>query len=255
MKLKSYCALNPRSHFERGYEVVFGAENNPSWVANRKTGLFTARYLFKVGKAVVDSPGGWVATVNGREGTAFVQLFQYEPGRDYPDGASVEFWHNGLGSFRAWGKENIMPDDPKQNPYIAEAELISPFFQLEPGESCRWNYQWGATRIGGDFPVLDCSSVAAVCSPLKVDILKPGRARISGHWGVFESGSLVGSWLGKDGLVLARFDTGQATPEQPAILQTEQDIPAGAVSLKFEITQDASSKGGCELGRAFVPKK
>jgi hypothetical protein len=251
-KLKSYCVLDPRGHFERGYAVLFGAQDNPSWVADKASGLFRADYRYKVGKAVVDSPGGWVATVDGRRGIVFVQFFRHERGRDYPDGASVEFWHNGAGTFRAWGKENTAPDDPSKNPCVAESELISPFFALAPGESCRWDYQWCAANLGGDYPVVDCTPVAAVSEPLKVRRTGEDHARITGRWGVFEKGILQAVWIGSDGNQLGRIELGEASPLKAVLLDSKVPLPRGAVSLKLGLV-DAKGAPLGELGRTFVP--
>ena len=59
-------------------------------------------YQYQVGKIGLDSPAGWVATVDGASGAVFVQRFQFEPGKEYPDGSSVEFWLNGVGKIRAY---------------------------------------------------------------------------------------------------------------------------------------------------------
>ena len=132
-KLIAYCPINPASHFPKGYRVIFGAADNPSFQRDAQGETMRVQYQYQVGKIGLDSHAGWVATVDGTKGAVFVQRFVFEPKQEYPDGSSVEFWHNGRGSFRAWGKDNVMKDDPKENPCVFESELISPFARLQPG--------------------------------------------------------------------------------------------------------------------------
>jgi len=67
-------------------------------------------------KAGLDSHAGWVATVDGRNADVFVQRFRFEPEKEYPDGSSVEFWHNGLGRIYAYNKWIDMPANRDDNP-------------------------------------------------------------------------------------------------------------------------------------------
>ncbi len=159
-KFKVYCPLNPASKFIRGYNVLFGLVNNPQWQIDNN--MMVIHYKHLVGKAVVDSDAGWVATVNGETGDVFVQKFEYDHAALYPDNASVEVWTQGLGAFYAWGKTNIMPDDVSKNPYLVECETISPFAMLLPGEKFNYHYQWFTTNLGGDFPVIDVKSSVVV---------------------------------------------------------------------------------------------
>lgn len=188
--------------------------------------------------------------MDGTCGKVFVQRFVYEPEKDYPDGATVEFWHNGRGSFLAWGKENVMKDDPKQNPCVAESELISPFYRLDPGKACTWCYEWCAADIGGDFPILDCTSAGAVVEPLRVREAN-GKTRLTGRWGVFDEGRVRGAWIGPDGQRLAEFELGGASPARAFVLDAAVKSPANAVSLVVELIGSHGERVW-ELGRTFV---
>lgn len=250
LKLKSYCPLSPRSHFAAGYNVTFGAPGNPAWQADRANGLFTAAYGYTVGKAVVDSPAGWVATVDGARGVALVQRFVYQPEQDYPDGATVEFWHSGRGSFRAWGKENVMPDDPALNPCVVEPELVSPFFALEPGAFATWRYELCAAAVGADAPVVDCTAAAAVVQPLRA-VRSGAKARISGRWGVFAPGQARGAWIGLDGRRIHDFDVAALSPLSAASVEAAVDCPPEAVGVVLELADSRGGKIG-ELGRSWL---
>ncbi len=253
LKLKSYCPLNSRSHFYRGYNILFGANDNPAWQVDRQANMFTASYQYTVGKAVLDSPAGWIATVDGTCGKVFVQRFVYEQEKDYPDGASVEFWHNGRGSFLAWGKENVMEDDPKRNPCVAETELVSPFFRLKPASACTWSCEGRSADIGGDFPIVDCTSAGVVVKPLKVSEVD-GKAHLTGWWGVFDQGKVQGTWIGPDGRPLAEFKLAEASPAGALILDHPVDCPVRAVSLLVELVGMHGKRIG-ELGRTFIARQ
>ena len=93
-----YIPTNPESVFDRGYNVMFGDDDNPEWQAEVRPNLLGAQYLYRLGKIGVDSPAGWIAFVNQATDYAFCQCFTYFPGEDYPDdGASVECWTTGHG--------------------------------------------------------------------------------------------------------------------------------------------------------------
>ena len=187
--MRAWCPINPKSRFERGYDAIFGAKDNRSFQVDTQMGLVKVSYHYEVGKIGLDSHAGWVATVDGRRGDVFVQHFQFEPNKEYPDGSSVEFWHNGLGRIYAYNKWLEMANDPRENPYVFESELLSPFARLQPGKSYTWRYQWSACRIGGDFPVIGCSDAGLISQPLTAR-RNGDRLRLQGRFGVFHLGRL-----------------------------------------------------------------
>jgi hypothetical protein len=227
-QMRAYCPLNPQSRFPRGYEVIFGQQDNPSFHADRRRGLVCVEYCYQVGKIGVDSPGGWVATVDGATGAAFVQRFAFEPGREYPDGASVEFWHNGTGRIHAYHKDMLMSSSPSENPYVFESEVLSPYARLKPGESHTWRYAWYAANIGGDFPVTGCNDAGLIVQPLEAR-RTAGGLRLTGRFGVFASVKPRIEWRDARrrllGTLLLR---GEATPLAPLLLNEETVAPAGA---------------------------
>ena len=129
-------------------------------------GLVCVEYRYRVGKIGVDSPAGWVATVDGASGAVFVQRFAFEPGKDYPDGSSVEFWQTASADSRLQQGHGD-GGNAAENPYVFESEVLSPFVQLEPGQSYTWRYEWYATNIGGDFPVVGCNDAGVIAEPLR----------------------------------------------------------------------------------------
>ena len=208
-KFKVYCPLNPSSKFVRGYNVIFGLVNNPQWQTDNN--MMTIHYKHHVGKVVLDSDAGWVATVNGETGNVFVQKFKYVNSSEYPDNASVEVWTQGFGSFYAWGKINTMPDDVSENPYLVECETISPFAKLLPGEKFNYRYQWFTTNIGGDFPV------AKVKNRVLVSELHFTNQRLKGRLASFSEGTVS---VVVDGELLEEF---RITPVEPLVIDFKPD--------------------------------
>jgi hypothetical protein len=250
-QMSAWCPLNPQSHFAKGYGVIFGADDNPSFQVDRERGLLHVSYRYQVGKIGVDSPAGWVATVDAASGAAFVQRFVFEPGKEYPDGASVEFWHNGVGKIRAYNKELIMPDDPVENPFVFESEVLSPLARLLPGETYTWHYDWYAANLGGDWPVVDCSDAGIVSERLQAN-LAGGQVNVRGRFGVFAPAAARLIFLGAEGSHLYVWDRPErATPLKPLVLQTTLQAPDGAVAVELVLlAADGRILG--QLGKAKI---
>ena len=80
-----YCPLNPQSHFPEGYDVLFGATDNPTFSADSSRHMLRLHYQYQVGKVALDSSAGWLAAVNGVTGNVFVERFSLEADKEYPD--------------------------------------------------------------------------------------------------------------------------------------------------------------------------
>lgn len=235
--MKAWCPVHPCSRFLEGYRVMFGAKGNPSFRTDWRRGLVEVSYRYQVGKIGVDSPAGWVATVDGRSGAVFVQRFDFAPGREYPDHSSVEFWHNGVGKIHAYHRDMEFADDPDANPFVFESEVLSPFCELEPEESCTWSYTWLATNIGGDYPVLDCNEAGVVVEPLQVGAARVGavgHCELRGRFGVFAAGSAWLSFVDAGGSEVERVEIERAaSPLEPLALHTTTAVPATAASVEL----------------------
>jgi hypothetical protein len=194
----TYCPLNPESRFYRGYGVQYGLVNNPTFNPDPDNGMMRVHYQRIVGKAGLDSPAGWVATVDATDGYAFIHRFTHEPGREYPDGSSVEFWTNGLGDIYAWGKKNPMPEHPSENPYVLESEILGPMASLQPGESTVFEMDWYAAKIPKNSAVEACNDVGIICEPFTAE-LKNGRFLLHGTFGIFYRGEMGLKLFDRDG--------------------------------------------------------
>lgn len=250
--LHAWCPLNRQSQFPKGYRVIFGAEDNPSFQTDADRQLLHVQYRYQVGKVGLDSTAGWVATVDGLTGAAFVQRFQFAAGHEYPDGSSVEFWLNGVGKFHAYHRDIETKADPVENPYVFESEVLSPFARLQPGESSTWHYDWYATQIGGNYPVVDCTEAGVTAESL-VARIAPGRVTLSGRWGVFAPGNVRARLSDVAGRTLRTVDLAAGvTPLKPVTIQATVDAPAGLAAAVLELTDKAGQVVG-ELARTSVP--
>jgi hypothetical protein len=246
--LRLFCPLNPDSRFEKGYDVIFGEKENPSYRINADSSKFEAEYLYRVGKAGIDSPGDWVATVNPETGDVFVQKFTFVTGADYPEGSSVEVWTNGTGSYHAYGQDFTGENDPEQNPYIFESEIISPYATLQPDEEYHCHFRWFATNAGaGETQIQDCSEAGIILSELQTTVVskddKQLEIQLTGKFGVFYPGELVLKAQDSEGKTLAEEILQQdVSPLQAVNLQKKPvTIPAAASALKLIIRHPALS--------------
>ncbi|NQT41326.1 MAG: DUF4380 domain-containing protein [Planctomycetes bacterium] len=249
--MRAWCPINPKSRFERGYDVIFGKKDNPSFEADVQRGLMKVSYHYRVGKIGMDSDAGWVATVDGRHGDVFVQRFTFEPKKAYPEGSSVEFWHNGLGRIYAYNKWLDMADNRADTPYVFESEVLSPFAQLQPGASYTWRYEWNACRIGGDFPVVDCSQAGVVSEPLTAR--RDGdRVRLRGRFGVFHLGRLVIEVYDEEArLLVTALHAPAATPLEPVVLDRTLTVPPSARNVAL-VLQDVEGNRIGEIARGTL---
>ena len=251
------CPLNPESVFPRGYDVLFGLVNNASFKPDYKSRMMRVHYERRVGKIGLDSRAGWVATVDATDGYVFVQRFTHEPGKAYPEQSSVEFWLNGLGEFVAWGKINKMSEDPQQNPYNFESEVLSPYAALAPGESYTFHYDWYAAKIPPGSPVVHCNDVGITCERLAAEV-KAGALTLKGKFGVFHRGRAQLVFLDRQGR-----QTGEAvrrvsvTPLEPLDLSRISGpavavrVPTGAEKVAVILYDQKGNRLG-ELARASL---
>jgi Domain of unknown function (DUF4380)/Cellulase (glycosyl hydrolase family 5) len=249
--MQAWCPLNPRSRFPKGYDVIFGGKDNPSFQPDAPRGLMHVQYQYQVGKIGLDSHAGWVATVDGESGAVFVQRFDFEPNKEYPDGSSVEFWLNGVGQIHAYNKDMVMPTNAVENPYVFESEVLSPFVQLKPGQSYTWRYDWYACNIGGDLPVLNCTGAGVVAEPLAAT-LTGDTLQLRGRFGVFSPGHLEAVLLDARGRAVATQRlAAPATPLAAAVVTATFKAPASAATVVLTFL-DTDGRSPGELAHCSI---
>ncbi len=252
VSLQAWCPLNPESKFPKGYTRMFGAMDHPSFQRDSKRGLMRVRYQYQVGKIGLDSPAGWVATVNGESGTVFVQRFVFEPQAQYPDGSSVEFWLNGLGQIHAYNRDVVMSTNLAENPYVLESEILSPFARLEPGHAFTWRYDWYACNLGGDFPVVDCTPAGVASEPRSARFAE-GRLNLQARLGVFAPGAVVGEALDAVGQRLARVPLEPAaSPLRAVQVETSIALSERPASVRLLLEPASPLAQGGEITRVPV---
>jgi hypothetical protein len=111
----------------------------------------------------------------------------------------------------------VMPDSPKENAYVFESEVLSPFAKLQPGQRYTWDYEWFSTQVGGDFPVVDCTPTGVICQPLRASKTDTGIL-LEGRLGVFFKGSLVAHYLDASGKQVGSEVLTKVNPLTPCVL-------------------------------------
>jgi len=254
-EIRCYAPVNPASIHPRGYVEMFGLVNNPSFsVVTPAPGrrLVCANYRRIVGKIGVDCSAGWTATVDGESGHVFAEMFACVPDRKYPDNASVEFWMNGAGQLVCGPTVVESKDDPVETPHLVESEILSPFAELQPGESYTFHNAWGAARIGGSFPAIDCTAAGVTCEPLTA--ARAGdKVALKGRFGVFAVGKAEAVFRAADGKECGTTDLAAAvSPLDPFVLAAEAAAPAEAETVSL-VVREAGGKA-VELARAAIRK-
>jgi hypothetical protein len=242
--MNAFCPINPKSCFPKGYDVIFGEKDNPSFQADYDKSMMKVNYQYRVGKIGMDSDAGWIATIDGRTGDVFIHRFIYEPGKEYPDGSSVEFWHNGIGSIYAYNKKMDMADNPDENPYVFESEILSPFAELEPGQSYTWDYEWFATQVGGDIPIVDCTPTGVICQPLQANRTDKGIL-LKGRFGIFYEGSLAVHYLDASGKLVHNEVIAEVSPLKAFVLSHAAQPVKNVSSVSLHLYD----KAGRDLGQ------
>jgi hypothetical protein len=225
--------LNPQSPFPRGYNVMFGQEDNPQWQNDKERNHFIGRYLWEIGKVGIDSPDGWVAFSQGSEGYAFAELFDFEDGEEYPDdGVTVECWTVGAGKVADldYGQTTI---------YLMETELLSPLRSIAPGETTTFTITWGVCRCPG--PIIHANDTGCTAEQLKAAVSE-GYVRLTGQFGVFDRGELELVWRSNGAEVVDRLQLGAVDPLTAVLIDRVLPLPARAVRVELRVTPNVDHK-------------
>jgi len=230
---RTFTPANPSSSYLNRYHVRFGpAENSAASV--RDDGLFTVHYVHMAAELWIDSIAGWLAVVDANSRYAMVERFQYDANRPYPGKASVIFWTNGPELHLNNDGNPTLGSDPDSSAYYTEAELNSPMCQLRPGESCTLETEWFPTRAGSDFHGV--TDAAIVIHPLGASILKGGKLKLSGSFGVLFPGHLVARLYNQHGGFMGTMPVADVDPTELVTLDKELSPPQkpARISLHLE---------------------
>lgn len=219
--------VKAESRYPRRFNVLFGDEDNPQWQVDEERGLFVGRYMWEIGKVGVDSPAGWLAFANTSSGYAFAERFDVVDSAEYPDdGATVECWTIGRGQVEGLNYED-------SDIYLMEAEVLSPVYDIGPGEQCSFTIMWGACRCPGDL-IVDVTE--AGCSGQRLRAEEQGDfVHLTGQFGTFDIGDLVLAWVDEGGRDLAEMGLGPTTPLAAVIVDRVESLPPGACRAELRV--------------------
>lgn len=229
----AFTPVNPRSVYLNGYHVRSGLADLPSFEV-RNGSLFALHWSYLENEIWIDSPGDWVAVVDGKAGYAMVERFRVHEGASYPGKASVIFYVNGPSlQLDERGMPKMTSSNPDDTPYYMEAELNSPLVRVAPGESYAMDTDWFPTRTGGNFQTVTDAGVAG--KGLAADATSHG-IRLSGSFGVFFLGRLVAHLYDPRGAETGAVPLLDVDPSQAVTLQEEVSAagPVQRVSVHLE---------------------
>ena len=131
--------------------------------------------------------------MDGGERSVFVERFVFEPDKEYPDGASVEFWHNGVGKLHAYNKDIVLAAKPSREPVCFRERGAQSVRAARAGRELHLAYEWFAANVGGDFSVVGCNDAGVIAEPLRAARLGDGW-RLTGRFGVFANSTPHVEW-------------------------------------------------------------
>jgi hypothetical protein len=226
-ELYMYVPLNPHSKYREGYYKLVGDVHHPSYEVLRGENMLRVHYLYQVGKVGTDTDRGWYAVVNGQKNIGYVETFHFFPGMEYPEGSSVESWNNGPPRIP---DDPSVPADPKKLPLLLEAEVLSPFAELDPGEEYSFPVYWSPTRVVN--PIRDANWAGAISEPLTGNV-DGDRIRLKGIFGVFTPGMLEAVFYDRGGEELSRETLQAIDPREVVRLDKLVKVPSGAFRVNL----------------------
>jgi hypothetical protein len=244
----AFTPANQHSAYLNQYHVRSGLSDDPSFAV--KNDLFTLHWLYLQSEVWVDSPGNWLAVVDGSARYAMVERFPHFEGAEYPGKATVIFYKNGPSlELDDKGIPYVTNSNPQDRLHYMEAEVNSPMVQLQPGATYAFDTHWLPTRMGREFKTV--MEAGVVGSSLEVSST-PGGMLLSGQFGVFVSGKLEARVFDKQGALVANLPLQSVSPAEFVGLHVEVKVPAGTARVSLHVI-DAQGKDQGLLDEARVP--
>ncbi len=243
----AFTPANQRSAYLNQYYVRSGLADDPSFSV--KNDLFTLHWLNLQNEVWVDSPGGWLAVVDGSARFAMVERFHYFEGAEYPGKATVIFYKNGPSlALDEKGMPYVTSSSPEDTPHYMEAEINSPMVRLQPGETYALDTNWFPTRAGKEFKTV--TNAGVVGSPLVASSTNGGIV-LSGIFGVFVPGKLEAQLFDNHGDLITKIPLQAVSPSGIVELKMEVKAPAQTLRISLHLLdQDGRDQGA--LGEARV---
>jgi hypothetical protein len=247
-ELYMYVPLNPSSRYPEGYYKPYGDTRHPSYQVTDSGRVLRIHYLYRVGKIAADSDAGWYAVVNGQKNIGYIENFKFFPGVEYPDGASVESWNDGPGVISRGPWEQAIADDPNTTPYFMEAEVLSPYATLDPGEEYSFPVYWSPTRVTN--PIHEAVWGGAISEPLAAKV-QGGCVNLKGVFGVFTPGTLDATFYSVRGEELGRETVAAVDPREVVRLEKTVALPVQTFRISIWV-RDADGENCGFLGNAIL---
>ncbi len=189
---------------------MFGDREYKNVLCPDESGLWQLRYTNQVAKFAVQAKEGWVATLDSQHGVVYAGAFSLFPGARYPDGAPVEVWVNGEGTFTIHGEKVDPKNDPNGCDSLIETEILSPQVRLEPGEEYTFPITWSVAHMGCDevATINPCVAVGRRLEARRED----NTLRLTGTFAVFRNGTLVLVAVERSGKTEAVQSLGAVSP-------------------------------------------
>jgi len=243
----AFTPANQHSAYFRQYQVRSGLANDSSFAV--KNDLFTLHWQYLQSEVWVDSPGEWLAVVDGTARYAMVERFPHFEGAEYPGKATVIFYKNGPAlELDDKGIPYFTPANPEDRLHYMEAEVNSPMVRLEPGETYALDTHWFPTRMGKEFKtVMDAGVVG---SSLTVSWTDSGIL-LTGIFGVFVPGKLEARLFDRHGAPIANIPLQPVSPAEVIELRVELKVPAQTARVSLHLMDQQGNDQGL-LGEARV---
>ncbi|MGH9397152.1 MAG: DUF4380 domain-containing protein [Terriglobia bacterium] len=246
--LYMYIPVNPHSMFPKGYYIAYGDALHPSYQLVDDGRIMRVHYLYRVGKVALDSNAGWYAVVNGQKNLGYIETFKHFAGLEYPDNASVESWNDGAGTISRGPFFQVLPDDPVKTPYFLEAEVLSPFATLDPGEQYEFTVHWSPTSVTN--PIVNAVWGGAVSRPLSA-VVRGSQITLGGVFGVFVPGDLVANFYSSMGEITGEQTLEAVDPRHVVRLGKTVDLPANTYRVSVFV-RDAQGQNQGYLGNVIL---
>jgi hypothetical protein len=229
--LWAFTPANPQSSYLDGYHVRSGLAEDPSYSV--KNGLFKLHWLYLQGEVWVDSPGSWLAVVDGSTHFAMVERFRFQNGAEYPGKASVIFYKNGPAVDIDNQGAPVIRTSPDDAPFYMEAELNSPMADLKSGESYTFSTEWFPTRMGSNFK--NATDAGVISEPLAISASSANTEvfTLTGSFGVFFAGKLVARLYDDGGSKVAAVPLESVIPVD--MVKLNQAIRISTATTKISI--------------------
>jgi hypothetical protein len=243
----AFAPANQHSAYFRQYQVRSGLADDPSFAVSND--LFTLHWQYLQSEVWVDSPGDWLAVIDGSARYAMVERFPYFEGAEYPGKATVIFYKNGPSlELDDKGIPFVTSAKPEDRLHYLEAEVNSPMVRLQPRETYALDTHWFPTRMGKEFKtVMDAGVVG---SSLEVSSTASGIL-LSGIFGVFVTGKLEARLFDKHGAPIANIPLQTVSPSEIVELHVELKAPAQTARVSLHVMDTQGNDQG-SLGEARV---